>query len=340
MKRLHILNVVSNLDKPMINKKSILIILSLIFIYACKERQETAETDRDNWWLWTADWNPNNDHISVGGTQDTLRLFSSESYQLVENIPLRGTITKTKWHPIKNKLAISMQNEKSKSLILDPISKEQIVLDSLDESGARAIGWNNKGELLAVGDYSGFLIIYNESGGIIKRINTKQKGLIGLDWHPEKNIITVVGERISIYNFENDSIYDIKPRKEDVLMLCVAWNPNGEFFVTGDYGDFEKDYPPLLQFWSASGENLRNIDKSKAEFRNLKWSKDGKILATASESLRLWNENGDLLIESESRNLLWGIDWNKLDSKIVTTDEKGKIIIWDRELNQIQELKY
>ena len=340
MKRLHILNVVSNLDKPMINKKSILIILSLIFIYACKERQETAETDRDNWWLWTADWNPNNDHISVGGTQDTLRLFSSESYQLVENIPLRGTITKTKWHPIKNKLAISMQNEKSKSLILDPISKEQIVLDSLDESGARAIGWNNKGELLAVGDYSGFLIIYNESGGIIKRINTKQKGLIGLDWHPEKNIITVVGERISIYDFDNDSIYDIKPRKEDVLMLCVAWNPNGEFFVTGDYGDFEKDYPPLLQFWSASGENLRNIDKSKAEFRNLKWSKDGKILATASESLRLWNENGDLLIESESRNLLWGIDWNKLDSKIVTTDEKGKIIIWDRELNQIQELKY
>lgn len=156
----------------------------------------------------------------------------------------------------------------------------------------------------------------------------------------KKNIITVVGERVSIYDFEKDSIYDIKPRKEDVLMLCVAWNPNGEFFVTGDYGDFEKDYPPLLQFWSANGKNLRNIDKSKAEFRNLKWSTDGKFLATASESLRLWNENGDLLEESESGNLLWGIDWNESDSKIVTTDEKGKIIIWDKELKQIQELKY
>ena len=31
---------------------------------------------------------------------------------------------------------------------------------------------------------------------------------------------------------------------------------------------------------------------------------------------------------------------NKSDSKIITTDEKGKIIIWDKELNQIQELKY
>jgi WD40 repeat protein len=308
-------------------KKTILIILSFILICGCKENGKKVETEKENWWLWTANWSPNNSQISVGGTQDTLRLFSSETYQLTDNIPLRGTITQAKWHPIKNKLAISMQDKKSKSLILDPISKKQIVLDSLDEFGARAIGWNNKGELLAVGDYSGFLNIYNENGGIIKRINTKQKGLIGLDWHPEKNIITVVGERISIYDFDNDSIYDIKPRKEDVLMLCVAWNPNGEFFVTGDYGDFEKDSPPLLQFWSANGENLRNIDKSKAEFRNIKWSKDGKFLATASESLRLWNENGELLKESESGNLLWGIDWNKSDSKIVTTDGKGKIII-------------
>ncbi|MDY2588530.1 WD40 repeat domain-containing protein [Winogradskyella aquimaris] len=319
---------------------SIILIVFLILVYGCKESREATEKERENWWLWTANWNPNNDQISAGGTQDTLRLFSSESYQLVYNIPLKGTITKTKWHPMKNILAISMQNEKSKSLILDPNSNDQIVLDSLDESGARAIGWNYNGELLATGDYSGILNIYNESGGIIKRIDTKQKGLMGLDWHPDKNIVTVVGERISIYDFDNDSIYDIKPRKEDVLMLCVAWHPNGRFFVTADYGDFENDYTPLLQFWSANGKNLKNIKKSKAEYRNLKWSGDGKTLATASESLRLWTENGDLLKESKSENLLWGIDWNKSDSKIVTTDEKGKIIIWDKELNQIQELTY
>ena len=322
------------------SNNSIILILTLILIYGCRESRETAKTERENWWLWTADWNPNNDQIAVGGTQDTLRLFSSESYQLVDNISIRGTITKTKWHPIKNILAISMQGEKSKSLILDPKSNEQIVLDSLDESGARAIGWNCIGELLATGDYSGFLNIYDESGNIIKRINTKQKGLIALDWHPEKNIIIAVGERISIYDFNTDSIYDIKPRKEDVLMLCVAWHPNGEFFVTADYGDFENDYPPLLQFWSADGKNLRNVEESKAEFRNVKWSGDGKILATASESLRLWNENGDLLKESKSESLLWGIDWNKSDSKIVTTDEKGEIVVWDIELNQIKKLKY
>lgn len=326
------------------NKKSILLILSLILIYGCKKiekaMEKPVETERQNWWLWTANWNPNDGQISVGGTQDTLRLFSSETLNLTYNLPLDGTITKTKWHPIKNKLAIAMQDRKSKSLILNTVTKDRIVLDSLDESGARAIGWNEKGELLAVGDYSGFLNIYSEKGEIIRRIDTKQKSLIGLDWHPEKNTIVAVGERISIYDFDNDSIFDIKPRKEDVLMLCVEWHPNGDFFVTGDYGDFEKDYPPLLQFWAANGKNLRNIEKSEAEFRNIRWSNDGKFLATASESLRLWNEDGDLLKESKSENLLWGIDWNKSNSKIVTTDDKGKIIIWDKELNQIKEIPY
>ena len=314
--------------------------LSFVLIYGCKESRETTKPEKEDWWLWTANWHPNNHQISVGGTQDTLRLFSSETYQLTDNIPLKGTITKTKWHPFNNKLAVSTQSETSTSFTLNPMLKEQVVLDSIDASGARAIGWNHKGELLATGDYSGFINIYNDSGKLIKRINTKQKGLMALDWHPKKNIVVGVGERISIYDFDNDSIYNIKPRKEEVLMLCVAWHPNGNLFVTGDYGDFEKNYPPLLQFWSADGKNLKNSDISKAEFRNIKWSSDGTTLATASESLRLWNENGDLLKESKSEHLLWGIDWDPSNSRIVTTDDKGKIIIWDKALKPIQELKY
>ena len=49
------------------NKKSILLILSFILIYGCKENGKTVETERENWWLWTANWNKN--QISVGGTQ-------------------------------------------------------------------------------------------------------------------------------------------------------------------------------------------------------------------------------------------------------------------------------
>ena len=141
-----------------------------------------------------------------------------------------------------------------------------------------------------------------------------------------------------MYNYKSDSLKNIEDRKEDILMLCVDWHPNGKFFVTGDYGDFIDHYPPLLQYWTYSGQRIKAIEESKAEYRNIKWSGDGDLLATASEKIRLWNKDGDLVAEDTTKNLLWGIDWNNDDSKLVVTDEKRKILFWDRNLNRLTEL--
>jgi WD40 repeat protein len=311
-----------------------------MLLFGCSQKEKAEKTEKEDWWLWTANWNPHGEQIVAGGTQDTLRIFSSTDYKLSKNYRIDGTITKSKWHPYNDKLAIAMQGGKSKSLIFDLEKDKRIELDSLDGFGARAIGWNNSGDLLAVGDYSGFLTIYNTEGEILKRIDLEQRGLIGLDWHPNKNLITIVGDRIALYDFDNDTTISIQPRNEEVLMLCVAWHPSGDFFVTGDYGDFEKNYPPLLQYWTSKGEKIKSIEKSKAEYRNLKWSNDGKLLATASDYVRLWTKEGKLMNEQKSENLLWGIDWNNDDSQIVTTDEVGRVIIWNRELEKVRELEY
>ena len=237
-------------------------------------------------------------------------------------------------------MAISVQDGVSKSIIFNLDNDEIIELDSISSDGARAIGWNHSGDLLAVGDYNGYLTIFDENGNFLKRIITNQKSIIDLAWHPNENHIVAVGEKITMYHYDLDSLKNIEDRNEEVLMLCTAWNPNGNFFVTGDYGDFEYHHPPLLQYWTYDGQRIKSIEKSKAEFRNMKWSDNGDLLATASEKIRLWNKNGELIKESESENLLWGIDWNNSDTRIVTTDIIGKIIIWDKELNQIKELEY
>jgi WD40 repeat protein len=165
---------------------------------------------------------------------------------------------------------------------------------------------------------------------------------MGLDWHPNENLIVAVGEKITLYDYESDNLRHINDRNEEieVLMLCVAWHPAGKIFVTGDYGDFQYQYPPLLQYWTYDGERIISIEESKAEYRNLKWSSDGELLATASEKIRLWNVDGDLVGEKATQNLLWGIDWNKEDNTIVTTDEGGSIIFWDRNLNISNEIKH
>ena len=306
-----------------------------------EEVEHTGEEKR--WFFWSVDWHPHKDQIVVGGSNDTfLRLFSSRDFQPIKDYPYQGTITKSKWHPTQHKLAISVQDGKSTSAILNLDDDQLTPLDSVSPEGARAIGWNTSGDLLAVGDYQGFLTLFDDEGNYLQRVNTHQKSLIGLDWHPEKNLIVAVGEDISLYDVESDSLWHIEDRTEEIetLMLCVAWHPSGTFFVTGDYGDFEYGYPPLLQYWTAEGRRIRAIEGSKAELRNLQWSRDGELLATASEKIRLWDKGGKLLAEDSAQDLLWGIGWNGDATRLVATDVNKKIIFWDRDLNRIKELNH
>lgn len=323
--------------------RNVFVILVLSILWGCKQTPKEQNQHDENSipsFLWSVDWHATQDQLVVGGTQDTLRVLSSKDFKLIKDYPYKGTITKAKWHPTKNKLAVSVQDGISKSIILNLDHDEMIALDSITNDGARAIGWNHTGDLLAVGDYEGFITVFDENGNFLKKIDTHQKGIIGLDWHPEENLIVAVGEQITWYHYELDSLKHMEDRSKDVLMLCVGWHPSGQFFVTGDYGDFEYHYPPLLQYWTYDGQKIKAIEESKAEFRNLKWSNDGELLATASEKVRLWDKEGNLVAEEPTQHLLWGIDWNEDASQLVATDENGKIILWDRNLIRLNEREY
>lgn len=317
------------------------LILLVSVICGCSQTPKEEKRQNENWFFWSVDWHPTKEQVVLGGSNDTfLKLLSTNSFQELKTYPYKGTITKSKWHPSKNLLAISVQDGKSKPTIFNVEKEASIDLDSLPKAGARAIGWNHSGKLLAVGSYDGYLSIFDEEGSVLKKVNTHQKSIIGLDWHPKENLIVAVGEDISLYYYDSDSLTHLQDREEDVLMLCVDWHPSGEFFVTGDYGDFEFHYPPLLQYWSYDGQRIKAIEESKAELRNIKWSSDGDLLATASEKIRLWNIDGDIVAEEESENLLWGIDWNPDATRIVATDTERKIIFWDRSLKSLKELQY
>lgn len=289
-------------------------------------------------YYWAIDWHPTVGKFATAGTQDSIRIFDTQTNTLHSSLPYAGTITQVKWHPSREKLAISVQDGLSTSSILDLSNNRMLPLDSISPEGARAAGWNSSGDLLAVGDYEGFLTVFNDSGHLLRRIQTGQKAIIGLGWHPGENLIVAVGDRISLYNYDLDSLWNIEDRTEDVLMLCVNWHPSGAYFVTGDYGDFTNHYPPLLQFWEYDGQKMKAIIHSKAEYRNIRWSGDGEVLATASDKIRLWSKAGELIAEAETPYLLWGIDWNNDDSQIVATDDNGNIIFWDRQLNMLQQI--
>lgn len=313
-------------------KYTLLLIVSIICFPSFSQQHEG---------LWTVAWSPDSAYFAVGGNQGDLKLFDGKTYQLLKSYPVKDVIlSRLKWHPDQNKLAVITQSATFKAQILDLNEDQWIVLKDLQNS-FRALDWNYSGEYLAVSESEGAVSVFDINGNRVSRFMADPKSVAGLDWHPKENIIATVGSQIGIYHYLGDTLRNYQPRDKEVFLLCVEWHKSGDFFAVGDYGDLEEAKYKLVQFWTDEGEFITQIEGSSGEYRNIRWSPDGTKLATASDALRIWNTNGALLNQSESsQDYLWGIDWNPAGDKIITTSGDGVISIWDEEANLIQQLDY
>lgn len=287
--------------------------------------------------LWTADWSPNGKYIAVAGNVNALNIYSATTFEIHKSWPVANTISNVKWHPTKNMIAVLTHISSEESFLLNLDTNEKTRLLDICKDGARAMDWNAKGDMFAIGDNDGQILLYDDTGKLIKKIkNENGLSITGLDWHPTKAVFTIVSDKIRTYDTDGKLLMSIKNRPEDVLMLCVAWHPSGNFFVTGDYGD--QEMKSLLQFWASDGKLLQSIDNSKGEYRNIAWNKKGNRLATASDALRIWDSKGKLVAEGASEDLLWGISWNKKGNRIVTSSIEERILLWNNKAKIIKTI--
>ena len=312
--------------------------LNFLIVVFCN--QTLAQNTLTKEILWTTDWSPNGKYIAIGGNVDTLKIYSGSNLKTYKSLPIKNTITRVKWHPTKNIIAVSTQNSEDKTSIINLDNNEKIELNEISPEGARGIDWNYTGEYLAVADNEGQILIYNIKGKLIRKFvnqSNSTKSITAIDWHPKKNILTTVTDKIRFYDIEGNLIKSIKHRPEDVMLLSVSWHNSGDFFVTGDYGD-EKD-KSLLQYWNGQGELLKSIDISKGEYRNLAWNPKGNRLASASDALRIWDTKGNLISEGNSKDYIWGVSWNKQGSRIITSSLEQRIILWNNKAKRITAIE-
>lgn len=313
------------------NRIKILTVLNFLIILFCNKI--IAQNEKEI--LWTTDWSPNGKFIAIGGNIDSLNIYNSD-LKLHKTFPVKNTITRVKWHPSKNIIAVVTQVSSEKSFIINLDSNEKIELNEISPDGARGIDWNFTGEYLAVADNDGQILLYNIKGELIRKFvnqTNSTKGITAIAWHPKKNILTTVTDQIRFLDMQGNLIKSIKHRPEEVMLLSLAWHKSGDFFVTGDYGD-EKD-KSLLQYWNEQGELLKSIDISVGEYRNLSWNPDGNRLASASDVLRIWDTKGNLISVGNSKDYLWGVSWNKNGNKIITTSTQQRITLWNKKAKKI-----
>ena len=318
----------------MTNRNKILTILNFLIIVFCN--QTFAQNAITKEILWTTDWSHNGKFIAIGGNIDTLKIYNERNLKPYKSFHIKNTITRIKWHPSKNIIAVTTQMSGDKSSIINLETNEKIELNGISSDGARGIDWNYTGEYFAVADNEGQILIYSIKGELIRKFvnqSNSTKSITAIDWHPKKNILTTVTDKIRFYDIEGNLLKSIKHRPEDVMLLSVAWHNSGDFFVTGDYGDDKNK--SLLQYWNEQGELIKSIDISKSEYRNLTWNPKGNKLASASDALRIWDKQGNLISEGKSEDYLWGVSWNEQGSRIITSSMEQRIILWNKKAKRI-----
>ena len=66
---------------------------------------------------------------------------------------------------------------------------------------------------------------------------------------------------------------------------------------------------------------------------------DGSLLASASDGLRIWTKEGQLLYTGKTKDILWGIAWNKSGNRILTGSFDGDINLWTDKATPLMEVQ-
>ena len=288
--------------------------------------------------LWSVDWKPNGSHFAVCGV-NTLWLFDAKDFKRKSLLSAGNQdpqqaddtdVTGVSWHPFQNRLAVSSQGGNVNG-IYDTDSATRIPL-KVDH--ARGVDWGAKGDILATTNGDGHLRIFRSDGSLLHDVPGPKaaKGLTGVGLQPSTNKIVTIGEFITLRDAQGNVGKRITHRpdaKGECLLLCVEWHPSGEFFVVGDYGNNDTADLPALQFWSAEGDLMKTIVTDEgSEIRNISWNRDGTLLASASDKLRIWTKAGELKHEGDSPDLLWGVDWHPNGHMLLTSSIEGRVTLW------------
>jgi len=286
--------------------------------------------------IWDAEWSYDGQYIALGGDDSIIWIYKGNDHTIYATYKSNSAVKGLSWHPKENLLAIA--NMKGVQM-LDMKTRQLTTIPNI-QTGGRGIDWNSSGELLALADGRGVVQIFNKEGKHIRSISKhNNNSYLAVDWHPTKNILVTASDEIILFDTSGKQLQFIKHRKEHAGLLTVQWHPSGEFFASGDYGHEKEGIPTLLQFWKEDGELLKTMTGHHAEIRNLKWNSDGSMLATASDALRIWNKNGELLHTGESNEILWGIAWSRDNKSIVTGSfADGKIKLWNNQAKLVKEL--
>ncbi|HEY0679639.1 MAG TPA: hypothetical protein VGD17_15245 [Chitinophagaceae bacterium] len=330
---------------------STLMLLFVIVVSACsnisaRNPGKTNDTQAGIPIGWTAGWSHDDKFVAAGFDNGELIVYETTTWKVVKKWNYNpAIIARVEWNPKFPILAVAAisHDEKNSIVQLYDIVKNETIITHSKEFQGRGVTWSPDGELVAFVGREGRIGIFTRAGKDVKTLSFRNPGsLFDIDWHPAKNIILAVEENIFLIDIKNDSLIStIDDGSNNKGILCCQWHPSGNFFVTGDYGhESSGGEPSYVKYWDKNGTLIKMIREADFEYRNLRWSNDGKYLAASSNYLLILNDTGRLIRKTKfDSNNLWGVGWNSKADKIISNDQVGNVRISDTTGKILHELQ-
>jgi WD40 repeat protein len=277
--------------------------------------------------ILTTECSSDGKYLALGGEDSAVWIYATDNFSILRSFQVGSAVKCIAWHPKEDLLAVATID----GLQLLQVETGAVTNVPSIRTGGRAVDWNFSGALLAFGDNNGVLTILDKQGKLLRSICKKNNsGYNSIDWHPSQNMLVTGGDDILLFDTSGTQLGAITHRNIMTGVLAVKWHPSGAFFAAGDFGHEKEGIPSLLQFWKANGNLIREIrGKTKSEYRDLRWTKTGSLLATASDELRVWDDSGELQYSSAGAGDPVGVAWFKDDTRLITVSfENARVKIW------------
>lgn len=168
-------------------------------------------------------------------------------------------------------------------------------------------------------------------------LNSDQRGVKAIDYHPNLSIIAVGNylPDITIWNIiPRNLIYRLEGHTDDVNF--IQFDPKGEFLASASHDK-------TVKIWDYKNEDILFDLKGHEDIvRSIKYSADGTQIYSAGQDgkVNIWDtKNGRLLNTYQLTGMLLSMVIDKDDERIIIGNDKGIIFIIDKETGKINEFK-
>ena len=277
-------------------------------------------------------------------------LHSFEKYVFFDNI------ADIDWSPDGKTIALASANG---ILFWNTQDERFAVFSTPNTSSLIQLAWNPNGQTIATSDIDGTIKLWDtkresvyslEGHGDIQNSDDPEDGneiLTGLTWSPDGKILassSYADGLVKLWNRQGKPLNSLEV--STTYVSEIAWSPDSKILAAISHEDLISNEDKVnnlesvsetgvVNLWSREGKLINYIKANEDRIDEIKWSPDGKTLATitgSEETIKLWDRKGQLLdsfgthtdgISRTASDLVSEIAWSP-DGKTLASISKNR----------------